>query len=132
MKTVIIIILSIYTWNKVKNWLKELEGKESTKENAGKQMSLFFNEEDIEELKKVKAEIKSKIKEALDKDNYVEINQLTKEIKRIERKIAESIKNQKEKTKSQKVNKENKSIARIIGNLVGEFQKGIAEVKSRE
>ena len=124
-RVLLIIAISIYTWNKIKKWLKELEGKESTKENAGEQMSLFLNEEDIEELKKVKEEIKSKIKEALDKDNYVEINQLTKEIKRIEGKIAESIKNQKEKTKS----KENKSIARIMGNLVGEFQKGIAEVK---
>ena len=134
MKTVIIIVLSIYTWNKIKGWLEELGKKEvkaSVKEKY-EQMSLL-EDDDIVKLNKEKEELKKKIKDCLNENDIDEVNNLAKELKKIEKKIISIEKaREKEEKEERKSDEDKKTLARTLGNIVGEFQKGIAEVKSRE
>ena len=130
-RVLIIAVLSIYTWNKIKRWLKELSKKEEVKtsneevKEKYEQMSLL-EDDDIVKLNKEKEELKEKIKDCLN-----EINNLAKELKKIEKKIISIEKaREKEEKEERKSDEDKKTLARTLGNIVGEFKKGIAEVRS--
>ena len=129
-RVLITAVLSIYTWNKIKRWLKELGKKEEVKvsneevKEKYEQMSLL-EDDDIVKLNKEKEKLKEKIKDCLNENNIDEVNNLAKELKKIEKKII-SI----EKTREKEEDEDKKTLARTLGNIVGEFKKGIAEVRS--
>lgn len=134
-KVLITAVLSIYTWNKIKRWLEELGKKEmktSNKEVKEKyeQMSLL-EDDDVVKLNKEKKELKEKIKDCLNENDIDEVNNLAKELKKIEKKIISIEKaREKEEKEERKSDEDKKTLARTLGNIVGEFKKGIAEVRS--
>lgn len=134
-RVLITAVLSIYTWNKIKRWLKELGKKEEVKvsneevKEKYEQMSLL--EDDIVKLNKEKEELKEKIKDCLNENDIDEVNNLAKELKKIEKKIISIEKaREKEEKEERKSDEDKKTLARTLGNIVGEFKKGIAEVRS--
>lgn len=135
-RVLITAVLSIYTWNKIKRWLKELGKKEEVKvsneevKEKYEQMSLL-EDDDIVKLNKEKEELKEKIKDCLNENDIDEVNNLAKELKKIEKKIISIEKaREKEEKEERKSDEDKKTLARTLGNIVGEFKKGIAEVKS--
>lgn len=135
-KVLITAVLSIYTWNKIKRWLKELGKKEEVKtsneevKEKYEQMSLL-EDDDIVKLNKEKEELKEKIKDCLNENDIDEVNNLAKELKKIEKKIISIEKaREKEEKEERKSDEDKKTLARTLGNIVGEFKKGIAEVRS--
>lgn len=135
-RVLITAVLSIYTWNKIKRWLKELGKKEEVKvsneevKEKYEQMSLL-EDDDIVKLNKEKEELKEKIKDCLNENDIDEVNNLAKELKKIEKKIISIEKaREKEEKKEGKSDEDKKTLARTLGNIVGEFKKGIAEVRS--
>lgn len=135
-RVLIIAVLSIYTWNKIKRWLKELGKKEEVKvsneeaKEKYEQMSLL-EDDDIVKLNKEKEELKEKIKDCLNENDIDEVNNLAKELKKIEKKIISIEKaREKEEKEERKSDEDKKTLARTLGNIVGEFKKGIAEVRS--
>ena len=136
-RVLITAVLSIYAWNKIKRWLEKLGEKEVKASNEEvkekyEQMSLL-EDDDIVKLNKEKEELKKKIKDCLNENDIDEVNNLAKELKKIEKKIISIEKaREKEEKEERKSDEDKKTLARTLGNIVGEFQKGIAEVKSRE
>ena len=135
-RVLITAVLSIYTWNKIKRWLKELGKKEEVKasneevKEKYEQMSLL-EDDDIVKLNKEKEELKEKIKDCLNENDIDEVNNLAKELKKIEKKIISIEKaREKEEKEERKSDEDKKTLARTLGNIVGEFKKGIAEVRS--
>lgn len=135
-KVLIIVVLSTYAWNKIKRWLKELGKKEEVKvsneevKEKYEQMSLL-EDDDIVKLNKEKEELKEKIKDCLFENDIDEVNNLAKELKKIEKKIISIEKaREKEEKEERKSDEDKKTLARTLGNIVGEFKKGIAEVRS--
>ena len=134
-RVLITAVLSIYTWNKIKRWLEELGKKEVKASNEEvkekyEQMSLL-EDDDIVKLNKEKEELKEKIKDCLNENDIDEVNNLAKELKKIEKKIISIEKaREKEEKKEGKSDEDKKTLARTLGNIVGEFKKGIAEVRS--
>jgi len=135
-RVLITAVLSIYTWNKIKRWLKELSKKEEVKtsneevKEKYEQMSLL-EDDDIVKLNKEKEELKEKIKDCLNENDIDEVNNLAKELKKIEKKIISIEKaREKEEKEERKSDEDKKTLARTLGNIVGEFKKGIAEVRS--
>lgn len=134
-RVLITTVLSIYTWNKIKRWLEELGKKEVKASNEEvkekyEQMSLL-EDDDIVKLNKEKEELKEKIKDCLNENDIDEVNNLAKELKKIEKKIISIEKaREKEEKEERKSDEDKKTLARTLGNIVGEFKKGIAEVRS--
>lgn len=134
-RVLITVVLSIYTWNKIKRWLEELGKKEVKTSNEEvkekyEQMSLL-EDDDIVKLNKEKEELKEKIKDCLNENDIDEVNNLAKELKKIEKKIISIEKaREKEEKEERKSDEDKKTLARTLGNIVGEFKKGIAEVRS--
>ena len=168
-RVLITAVLSIYTWNKIKRWLKELGKKEEVKvsneevkvsnegvkekyeqmnydelykeykkfepyiEEEDRQIKIMslLEDDDIVKLNKEKEELKEKIKDCLNENDIDEVNNLAKELKKIEKKIISIEKaREKEEKEERKSDEDKKTLARTLGNIVGEFKKGIAEVRS--
>lgn len=142
-QNLITMILIVVAYNKIKGWLKSLEGKpDKTKveveEPEKKQKTLFKENDDrsqeLKYLENLYAETKKSAQMNIEKD----VNQAMKnldELKKIEKKIVK-LKNEIEKTKKSHApeNKEDvtekskRNLGEVIGRQIGYVIKGFKEV----